>query len=328
LHDAFSKMSKPRVLVTSPEVLQPAIDLLKERYELIICPEKPYATRQQTLERISGVDAALWCSKVKVDKEMLDKAGPNLKVVATISAGYDHIDVKEVKSRGIKVGNTPNVLSHAVAEVAVLLCLATARRMHEGRLKIVNNEWEASSLQWFLGQDIQGSTIGIVGFGGIGQAVAKRLIPFGIEKIVYSGNSCKPEAKEYNAEFVSFDELLKQSDFVIIACPLNDKTRGMFNDEVFNKMKSSAILVNVARGDVVDQPALIRALEQKKIWGAGLDVMSPEPLPTDSPLLKLPNCVLLPHVGSATVKTRTAMSVLAAKNIIAALDGTPMPAPL
>ncbi|XP_021922275.1 glyoxylate reductase/hydroxypyruvate reductase-like isoform X2 [Zootermopsis nevadensis] len=245
-----------------------------------------------------------------------------------MSAGYDHIDVEELKARGIKFGNTPYVLSAAVAEVAVLLCLATARRLHEGRLKIETNNWESYRPQWLMGQDIQGSTVGIVGFGGIGQAIAKRLIPFEVKQIIYSGHSPKPQAKEFGAVFVSFDELLRHSDFVIIVCPLNEETKGMFNEEAFNKMKPNAILVNVARGGIVDQPALYEALKQGKIFGAGLDVMIPEPLPTDSPLLSLPNCVLLPHVGSATVKTRTAMAVLAAENIIAALEGKPMPAPV
>lgn len=320
-------MSKQRVIVTHPEVPQAAIDLLKERYDVYVCPELPYPTREEILDKISGVDGVYWCCKEKVDKEMLDKAGQNLKVVSTMSAGFDHIDVQELKKRGIKFGHTPNVLNSAVAEIAVLLCLATARRLHEGRLKIETNTWEISGPQWFMGQDIQGSTVGIVGFGGIGQAIAKRLIAFDVGQLIYSGHSPKPQAKELGAEFVSFDELLKRSDFVIIVCPLNEETKEMFNDAAFNKMKPNAILVNVARGGIVDQPALIEALKQGKIFGAGLDVMTPEPLPTDSPLLSLPNCVLLPHVGSATIKTRTAMAILAAENLIAGLEGTPMPAP-
>ncbi|PSN52130.1 hypothetical protein C0J52_04322 [Blattella germanica] len=275
----FKTMSKPRVYVTHHEVMKPAIDLLKERCEVVVNSEVPCPSREQIYNQITGFDAILWCSKEKLDKEMLDRAGPEVKVIATMSAGYDHIDVKEIKARGIKFGNTPNVLNASVAEVAVLLCLATARRLHEGRQKI-DNTWEPFRVQWLLGQDLRGSTVGLVGFGGIGQAIAKRLIPFEVEKIIYSGHSPKPEAKEFGAEFVSFEELLRQSDFIIIVCPLNEETKEMFNDQAFDKMKSNAILINVARG----------ALEQKKIWAAGLDVMTPEPLPTDSPLLKLPNC--------------------------------------
>jgi len=321
-------MVKQRVLVTNPDVHQDAVDLLRTRYEVEICPEMPYPTRNQIMQRICGVDGVLWCSNEKVDSEMLNKAGPNLKVLATMSAGYDHIDVGELKARGIKFGNTPNILNAAVADIAVLLCLATARRLHDGRLRIETNTWEPHRPQWLMGQDIQGSTIGIVGFGGIGQAIAKRLIPFEVKQIIYSGHSPKPEAKEFGAEFVSFDELLRQSDFVIIVCPLNEETKGMFNEDAFNKMKPNAILVNVARGGIVDHVALFKALKEGKIFGAGLDVMTPEPLPADSPLLSLPNCVLLPHIGSATVKTRTAMAVLAAKNIIAGLEGETMPAPV
>ncbi|PNF41114.1 hypothetical protein B7P43_G05971 [Cryptotermes secundus] len=241
-------MGKLRVLVTNSGLQQVAIEMLKERYDVDVCPELPFPSRQQILQRISGSDAVLWFSKEKVDSEMLDKAGPNLKVLATMSAGYDHIDVKELKKRGIKFGNTPNVLNAAVAEVAVLLCLATARRLHEGRITIENNTWVPHQLKNLIGQDIQGSTVGIVGFGGIGQAIAKRLIPFEVGQIIYSGHSPKLQAKEYGAEFVPFDQLLRQSDFVIVACPLTEETREMFDEEAFNKMKPNAVLVNVARG--------------------------------------------------------------------------------
>ncbi|XP_049774091.1 glyoxylate reductase/hydroxypyruvate reductase-like [Schistocerca nitens] len=318
-------MSKPRVLVAHSDIPKKAIQLLQGRCDTIFCPGVRNPSREQLLSKIEGVDALFWFSKVKIDKELLDKAGPNLKVVATMSAGYDHIDVKEVKSRGIKIGITPKVLDAAVADVAMALALAVARRMPEGRQKIESKQWETSEPQWMLGQDFQESTVGIVGLGGIGQAIARRVKGFDIARLLYTGHSPKPEGEALNAEFVSLDELLKQSDFVFLACSLNSETVNLINKEALGKMKSNAILVNVSRGGVIDQEALIEALESRKIWGAGLDVMTPEPLPSDHRLLSIPNCVLLPHLGSATLKTRTNMALLTVKNIFAALDGEPLP---
>ncbi|XP_063244144.1 glyoxylate reductase/hydroxypyruvate reductase-like [Bacillus rossius redtenbacheri] len=314
-----------KVFVSHEEVPQPALDLLKERYELVICPGRE-PTRAQLLERIGNVNALFWFSKHRIDAELFNIAGPSLKVIGTMSVGYNHIDVAELKKRGIKLGNTPNVLNNAVANMAIALVLATARRMQEGRQAILDDVWELTRPQWMLGQDIEGSTVGIVGLGNIGQAIAKRLKAFEISRILYCGHRPKPEAAALGAEFVSFDALLKDSDIVIIICPLTDETRGMFNKDAFSKMKRTSILVNVARGEVVDQPALIEALETGQIWGAGLDVMYPEPLPSNHKLMTLKNCVVVPHLGSATLKTRTDMAVLAAQNIIAGLEGRPLPA--
>ncbi|XP_066994639.1 glyoxylate reductase/hydroxypyruvate reductase isoform X1 [Anabrus simplex] len=259
---------------------------------------------------------------------MLDTAGPNLKVVSTMTAGYDHIDVATAKSRGIKIGNASKVSNASVAEIAVALALMAGHRLQEGRQVIERGAWEPVSPIWMLGHDLYGSTVGIVGLGNIGCEIAKRLKAFEISRLLYSGHSVKPAAAKIGAQFVSFDDILKESDFVIIACPLNDGTRNMFNDTAFSKMKKNAIIVNIGRGGLIDQPALIRALESGKIYAAGLDVMVPEPLPTDHPLLKLKNCVLTPHIGSATVRSRLAMADLAARNILAALDGKEMPSPL
>ncbi|XP_066994638.2 glyoxylate reductase/hydroxypyruvate reductase [Anabrus simplex] len=321
-------MTKPKVLITNGEIMNKVLDNLREKCELIICPELPYPSRKDILNRIKGVDAVFWCTKERLDTEMLDTAGPNLKIVSTMSAGYDHIDIAAVKSRGIKIGNTSNVLNASVAEIAVALALMAGRRLQEGRQVMERGAWEPGSPIWMLGHDLYGSTVGIVGLGNIGCEIAKRLKAFEISRLLYSGHSVKPAAAELGAQFVSFDDLLKESDFIIIACPLNDGTRNMFNDTAFSKMKKNAIIVNIGRGGVIDQPALIRALESGKIYAAGLDVMVPEPLPTDHPLLKLKNCVLIPHLGSATVRTRLAMADLAARNILAALDGKEMPSPL
>nr|CAD7198928.1 unnamed protein product [Timema douglasi] len=309
-------MGKKKVLISHCEIPQPALDLLKEKYECIICPELPAPTRQQVLDRLPGVDAIFWWGKGSLDKEFLDKAGSSLKVLALMSAGYNHVDVTEVKARGIKLGNTPNVLDAAVADQAVLLALAAGRRMQEGRQQILDNQWDIARPQWLLGQQLKDSVVGIVGLGGIGQAISKRLRAFEISKLLYTGHKPKPEATTYSAEFVSLDTLLRESDYVLIACPLNSETRSMFNEGAFSKMKPNSILVNISRG------------ETGQIFAAGLDVMYPEPLPPDHKLLSLNNCVIVPHLGSATLKTRTDMAMLTARNIIAGLEGTPLPAPL
>ncbi|KAL3274627.1 hypothetical protein HHI36_016008 [Cryptolaemus montrouzieri] len=318
-------MGKFKVLVANNTIPQIAHDLLKSECEVRVCE----AEREQILQNIPGIDAMLWSSHLQLDKEMLDKAGPQLKVIGTMSAGYDNIDVEELKKRGIKFGNTPGVLDDAVADIAVLLILAASRRYIEGRQAIEDCSWShKNGTQWLLGQDVSGATIGIVGLGGIGQAIAHRVKCFNVAKILYTGHKEKPEGKAIGAEFVSLDALLKNSDFVICSAPLTKETDKMFNAESFSKMKKTSIFVNVSRGALVNQPDLVRALKEKQIFAAGLDVMTPEPLPPDHELLRLSNCVIIPHLGSATWKTRNAMAERAAKNILNALKGEPMISPV
>lgn len=245
-----------------------------------------------------------------------------------MSVGFDHIDVPEVQSRGIKIGYTPDILTDATAELTVALLLATSRRLIEAREELYTGGWKAWSPFWMCGPGLSKSTVGIVGFGKIGQAIASRLKPFNVSKFLYHGRSDKKEASQFNAIRVSFDELLVQSDFVIVCCSLTPETKEMFDEAAFKKMKSTAIFVNSSRGGVVNQDDLIKALESKTILAAGLDVMTPEPLPLDSRLLKLKNCVLLPHIGSASIDTRIDMAVLTANNIVNALKGENMPAEL
>lgn len=261
----------------------------------------------------------------KIDAEVLNKAGQNLKIIATMSVGYDHFDVNEIKKRGIKMAYTPDVLTDATAELAVALLLATSRRLLEANEAVRNGGWKAWSPFWMCGPGIKGSTVGIVGFGRIGQEIAKRLKPFGPKRFIYYSRSEKPkEAQEIGATRVSFDQLLAESDFISVSCALTPDTKDMFDENAFKKMKNTAVFVNTSRGGVVDQNALIKALESKSIWGAGLDVMVPEPLPLDHPLLKLKNCVILPHIGSACIETRNDMGILTAKNIVAALNNEPL----
>lgn len=235
------------------------------------------------------MDGILVATHIKVDAEFFDAAGPQLKAISTKSAGIDYVDLAEVKKRNVLLGSTPIVLNNAVADIAVGLLVAAARRFHEGRSMIERNQWDRSSPSWLLGQDFRDSTVGIVGLGGIGQEIVHRLKGFRIGRFVYSGHTRKPEGDELGAHFVSFDELLTTSDFVVVACPLTEETRHMFDEPAFAKMKRTSVFVNIARGDIVVQDALIAALRNGTIFSAGLDVMTPEPLPVDHPLLQLDN---------------------------------------
>uniref|UniRef100_A0A0B7A6L8 Glyoxylate reductase/hydroxypyruvate reductase n=1 Tax=Arion vulgaris TaxID=1028688 RepID=A0A0B7A6L8_9EUPU len=262
-------------------------------------------------------------------KETLDIFGPQLKVVGTMSVGLEHIDLVECQKRGVKVGYTPNVLTESVAEVAVTLTLATARRLEEAfqavRSGVWGTKWE--NALWMTGKQIFGSVIGIVGLGRIGIATAKRLAAFQPAKIVYTGNSPKVYAEDIGAVFLSFEELLEVSDYVIATCSINETSKGLFGAEAFKRMKPSAIFINVTRGALVDQEALYDALSNNKIAAAGLDVTTPEPLPPDHKLLSLRNFILTPHIGSATTATRNAMCELTVDNILAGLSNQPLPSP-
>ncbi|XP_022101305.1 glyoxylate reductase/hydroxypyruvate reductase-like, partial [Acanthaster planci] len=251
---------------------------------------------------------------------------PSLRVVSTVSVGYDHVEPQQLKERGVLLGNTPGVLTDATAELTVALLLTTSRRLIESTHHVKNGTWGSWKAFWMCGPGLSGSTVGLVGLGRIGQAVGQRLKAFGVKRFLYCGHSPKLGAETLPAEFVSLDDLLQQSDFVVVCCALTPETQGMFNSAAFKKMKKSAVFINTSRGDVVNQDDLVEALQSDTIAYAGLDVTTPEPLPVDHPLLKLTNCVVLPHIGSATVETRTAMAMLSARNLLAGLEGKPMPA--
>ncbi|XP_059169331.1 glyoxylate reductase/hydroxypyruvate reductase-like isoform X2 [Physella acuta] len=286
------------------------------------------APRKLYLQSVAGVDGLLCLLTDSIDSELLDRAGPSLKVISTMSVGFDHIDLKECAKRNILVGYTPGILTNATAELTVGLLLAASRRFKEGMHAVESGEWGAWKPMWLCGPGLDGATVGIVGLGRIGIAVAKCLKPFGVARILYSGRSEKSEAEEANAQYTSFDELLTKSDFVIACCALTPETKEMFNAAAFKKMKNTAVFVNSSRGGIVNQKDLYEALKSGEIGAAGLDVTSPEPLPTNSPLLKLKNCIVLPHIASATHSTREAMAVLAARNLLAGLKGEPMPSQL
>jgi len=317
-----------KILVTHAEVPQPALDLMSRSCELIMCNSLP-PNRSEILEKAKGVHAMFWGCHEALNAEVLDAAGPQLRAISTMSAGIDYVDVPELKKRKIPLGHTPTVLNNAVADLAVGLMIAAARRFHEGRLKIENSCWENYHLNWMLGQDIRDATVGFYGFGGIGTTIAKRLAGFDIGDVLYTTRNRVSEdiEKQFNARKVSFDELLSQSDIIFITAPLTKETTNAFNATAFAKMKKTAILVNIARGGIVDQKDLYEALKANKIFAAGIDVMTPEPLPANADILSLPNLIVVPHLGSATERTRTDMSIIAAHNVLRGLAGEPMFAP-
>jgi lactate dehydrogenase-like 2-hydroxyacid dehydrogenase len=280
--------------------------------------------RPTLLEWAQGVDGIFCLLTERVDAELLDAAGPQLKVVSTMSVGYDHVDVPALAARGVRLGNTPGVLTETTADLALALLLAAARRLPEAWLAVKDGSWGPWQPLWMTGRDLHGSTVGIVGLGRIGAAVGRRLLGFGC-RLLYSGPRPHPElAEPLAATHVPFAQLLAESDFVTIHCPLNERTRGLFNAAAFARMKADAVLVNTSRGPVVDQDALYTALTSGEIAAAGLDVTTPEPLPPDQPLLTLPNCIILPHIGSATTATREQMALMAADNLLAGVRGQPL----
>ncbi|CAG9863468.1 unnamed protein product [Phyllotreta striolata] len=319
-------MEKLTVLITNPTVPIVAIKEMEEKgYNIKIVNKED---RAEILQKLPGTHGLWWASQLKLDKEILDAAGPQLKMIGVMSAGYNHVSLDELKKRGIKASNTPNVLNDAVADVAVLLSLAAGRRMTEARWAIENNQWVNNEWKWMVGQDVRNSTIGIIGLGGIGFTTARRFKGFDVKDILYTGHKEKKEAAELGYKFVDLDALLAASDFVIVAVPLTAETQGFCDAAFFKKMKKNAVFVNISRGPVVDQPALINALKTGEIFAAGLDVMTPEPLPPDHELLKMPNVVVLPHIASATNHTRDGMAILTMQNLHRGLTGQPLLTPI
>lgn len=322
----FSSMSnrRPKVYVTR-RVPPDGLEILRPHCEITQWDSEKPVPRAELIRQIAGKDALFCLLTDKIDGEILNAAGPQLKCIGTMSVGFDHIDMTECRERNIPVGFTPDVLTNATAELTVGLLLATSRRLIEASQSVRGGGWGTWDPCWMLGHGLDGSTVGIVGLGRIGMAVARRLAPFGVKRFLYSGHSPKNEAHEIGAEFMDFDALLSKSDFVLGCCALTKENLGLFDKDAFTKMKSNAIFVNTSRGGLVNQTDLYQALVNHQIAAAGLDVTSPEPLPTDSPLLTLKNCVILPHIGSATEMARGAMSALTGRNILSFLRGEEMP---
>jgi glyoxylate reductase len=301
------------------------LDRVKAACDADIWPENMPPSYDALVERVRGVDGLLCSLTERVDAQLMDTAGSQLKVISQIAVGYDNIDIEAARARGIRVGNTPGVLTESTADLAFALLLAGARRLLEGVEYIRAGQWRTWEPKALLGGDLSGATLGIIGLGRIGKAVARRASGFNMKIIAYSPRCMPEDAAQVNARLVDLDTLLRESDYISIHVPLNANTRHLINQETLAKMKSTALLVNTARGGIVDQKALYEALKNGLIRGAALDVTDPEPIPLDDPLLTLPNALIVPHIGSASHWTRDQMAIMAAENLIAGVNGQPLP---
>jgi glyoxylate reductase len=321
-------VGKPKVFV-SRVIPEDGLAPVRDAADATIWPNDMPPSREDLLTAIEGCDGVLTLLTDRVDDEFLDRAGPQLKVVSNFAVGFDNIDVPACTRRGIPVGNTPGVLTDTTADLAWALLMAAARRLAEGDRYVRASRWKTWGPMLLLGPDVHGSTLGIVGFGRIGQAVARRAAGFGMT-ILYHDVQRADRAVEtaYGARFVTLDELLAQSDYVSLHVNLTPETKHLMNAEKLSWMKPSAVLVNTSRGPVVDQKALYEALRDGVIFAAALDVTDPEPIPTDDPLLTLDNCLVVPHIASASRATRGKMASMAAANLLAGVRGERLPTPV
>jgi glyoxylate reductase len=318
-------MNKPKVFVTR-QIPEQGAQLIREFCQAEFWPEALPPDYETLLQKVSGLDGLVCLLTDPIDAVLMDAAGPGLKVISNHAVGYDNIDVAAATQRGIPVGNTPGILTETTADFAFALLMAAARRLVEADQFTRAGSWKTWDPMGMLGVDIYQSTLGIVGYGRIGQAVAKRAAGFEM-RILYSDPSCPQgdEPDENGALCVDLDTLLENSDFISIHTPLNEATHHLFDANLIAKMKTSAILINTARGPIVDPEALYQALFEGKIAYAALDVTEPEPIQEDSPLLKLKNILITPHIASASRTTRGKMALIAARNLIAGLKGERLP---
>lgn len=317
-------MSRAKVFITRR---LPHVDLerLHQIAEVETWTERQPPPYSVLLDKVKQIDGLLCLLTDAIDRQLIE-SGTSLKVISQMAVGYDNIDVAAATARSIPVGNTPGVLTDATADLTWALLMAAARRIVEAEKFVRDGQWQTWSPTLLLGADLAGSTLGIVGLGRIGQAVARRARGFDM-KVLYYSRHRKDLALERSlgVEYAELETLLSESDFVTLHASLSTETTGLIGNRSLELMKSSAILINTARGAMVDQQALYRALSNKGIAGAALDVTNPEPIPLDSPLLKLDNVIIIPHIGSASYRTRTKMAQMAVDNLIAGLEAKRLP---
>lgn len=310
-----------RVYVTSSEVPEAALDIVRKVAEVKINPEYGTPSREMLLREVAEVDGIFCNITEKIDAPLLD-AGKNLKIVASMSVGFDHIDLEAATKRGILATHTPGVLTEAVADETLGLMLAVGRRLVEGDRYVREGKWK---LKWspmqMVGRDIYGKTLGIYGLGRIGIAVAKRAKGFGMKMVYYDAIRNEEAERTLGIEFRPKEEVIRESDYLSVHVPLLPETRNSIGEKELKTMKKTAYLINTARGGIVDEKALIEALRAGTIAGAGLDVFEKEPVEIDNPLLTMTNVVVEPHLASGSIESRTAMAVLAAQNLVAGLKG-------
>jgi glyoxylate reductase len=304
-------MDAPSRVFVTRQLPGEALDRLVAEHDVEIWPERLPPPRSELMARAPELEGLLSLLTDLVDAELMD-AAPKLRAISNYAVGVDNVDVEAAAGHGIPVGNTPGVLTESTADLAVALMLAIARRLSEGEAFVRAGEWRTWEPGLMLGRDLHGATVGIVGYGRIGQAVGRRLEGFGCELLTSNRST-------------DLGEMLERSDFVTLHCPLTPSTRGLIDEDALRRMKSTSYLVNTARGPIVDTDALAQALHAGEVAGAALDVTDPEPLPADHPLLDAPNLLVVPHVGSATHATRERMADMAVENLLAGLEGRPMP---
>ncbi|KAH7088751.1 hypothetical protein FB567DRAFT_559402 [Paraphoma chrysanthemicola] len=333
-------MARQKVVVTRQLIdeAQELLDAKKDDLEIVQWKSEKPCDRSWLLENAKGATGILVMLSDQVNEELLQAAGDQLKVIASFSVGTDHVDRDALKKRNIRLGYTPTCLTDAVADLTVLLILMAQRRGGEAMAKVINGEWP--QMPWhpllMTGPSIRGATVGFLGFGRISQASLQRLLPFGIKRAIYLTSKPGQPVKEDHFGLIksagipiepakSADELASESDVVVVGCALTPSTKHLVSTDFFKKMKKLAVIVNIARGPIIDTNALIKALDEGQIFGAGLDVIENEPnIQADHPILKQPRCVLLPHVGSATIETREQMATESVKNLLAGLTGDAM----
>ncbi|ABG03590.1 D-isomer specific 2-hydroxyacid dehydrogenase, NAD-binding protein [Rubrobacter xylanophilus DSM 9941] len=315
----------PRRVVVTRRIPRAGLEALGDLRASVLGEGPP--AREELLSAARGASGILSTVTERIDAEVMDAAGPSLRVVANMAVGYDNVDVAAASARGVVVTNTPGVLDETTADTAFMLLMAAARRLGEAERLVRSGRWEGWGPEQLTGPDVWGKTLGIVGFGRIGRAVARRATGFGM-RILYASRSRKEEAeRELGARRVSLEELLRESDFVSLHTPLTPETRHLIGERELSLMKPAAVLVNTARGPVVDEAALAAALARRRIFAAGLDVYEREP-EVHPALLGLENAVLAPHIGSASIETRARMAALAAENLRAVLSGRRPPSPV
>jgi len=319
-------VGKPKAFVTRP-LFPAARAILERQFDVEYWTRPERIPRGELLARVADKEALVVLLTEKVDEELL-AAAPRLRVASTVSVGFDNINVPACTRRSIVATNTPGVLDDTTADLAWALLMAIARRIVEGDAWVRTGTWPGWDIDQLLGGDVYGKTLGLIGFGRIGRAVALRSQGFQMRVLYQNRTRATPEVeRELRAEFVDLDRLLRESDFISLHVPLSAETRHLLSEDAFSKMKPTAYLINTARGPVIDEAALAEALEQKKLAGAALDVYEQEPK-VHPALLSRRDVILVPHIGSATIDTRTRMAVMAANNAIAIFDGRRPPNPL
>lgn len=323
-----SEFARSRILITRP-ITDSGLDLLRQNYTLILNSTGRPLNRAELKRKAKNVNAILCFLNDNIDKEIMDLAGPNLKIISTFSTGYEHIDIEEADKRNIKVGYTGSVLTETTADLAFGLILSAGRRIVEADRLVRDGMWKHGwSPDLMVGTDVYGKTLGIIGMGKIGTAIARRAVGFGMNILytnrrgsnsILSNNNKISHSK--TMKYTDLYDVARESDYIVVCCSLNKDSYHMISHRFIYQMKKSAFLINIARGKIVNQKDLIRALTKKRIAGAALDVYEYEPIQKNNPLIKMKNVVLLPHIGSASIDTRNKMSEIAASNIINVLEG-------